>query len=177
MNNNYAYPPPPRKPAGTNWLLVGGIALAGVFCLGTCAVAVAGASRRPRAAAEETAPTAIVATSSPAPLAAKPEVPAVPVSAGELFSEYQANEISADDRYKGKVLLVSGTLAGIDKDFLDRPVLRLKTANEFMPVDAKLDESEKGKAGRLSKGTAVKLRCEGAGSVIGRPQLDDCRVQ
>lgn len=58
------------------------------------------------------------------------------VAAGELFSAYHENEVAADDRYKGKKLLVIGTVASIDKDFLDNINVQLRTSNQFMPVAA-----------------------------------------
>ena len=36
----------------------------------------------------------------------------------EYDSAYQANEIAADNDYKGKRILVSGTISAIDKDFV-----------------------------------------------------------
>ena len=55
-------------------------------------------------------------------------------------------------------------------------VLRLSTPNAFSQVMATLEDSEKSKAGRLSKGTAVRLVCEGSGMVIGSPSLDECTI-
>jgi hypothetical protein len=48
------------------------------------------------------------------------------VSSYELFNAYQANEVAADDRYKGKKLLVTGSVASIDKG-LSAPVLGAPT--------------------------------------------------
>lgn len=99
------------------------------------------------------------------------------VTAAQLFAGYEANEVSADERYKGKALLVTGKIASIDKDFTDGIVLRLSTSNPFQTVDANLEDSEKPKAGRLAKGETVRVQCEGNGMVIGSPQLGDCVIQ
>ena len=110
--------------------------------------------------------------------AAKAEMAsAVTVSATDLFSAYQGNEVSADERFKGKKLLVSGTVSKVDKGPLGGLYVRLVTANPFIHIDASLEDSEKSKAGQLEKGDAVKLLCEGNGMVIGRVQLGDCTVR
>jgi hypothetical protein len=38
----------------------------------------------------------------------------VVVTNSQLFSDYQSNEVSADNKYKGKKLLVTGTVASIE---------------------------------------------------------------
>lgn len=110
-------------------------------------------------------------------VAEKPKTRAVPVSATQLFADYQGNEVSADDKYKGKKLLVSGSIASVDKDFTGSIIVRLRTSNQFMPVDATLEDSEKAKAGKLTKGESTTVRCEGNGMVLGRPQLGDCTIE
>ena len=100
--------------------------------------------------------------------------PPIEVSARKLFKEYDANEVSADDSYKGKRLRVTGTVQSIDKDFMNHVMIRLGTGNQFIPVDARMEDSEKSNAARLTKGTTVTLICTGHGRTIGRPQLKDC---
>jgi len=49
----------------------------------------------------------------------------MPVLAGDLFADYRNNEISADSKYKGKVLAVSGKLDQVGKDITGDPYLTL----------------------------------------------------
>lgn len=102
---------------------------------------------------------------------------AVQVSAGTLFSDYQGNEVSADEKYKGKRLVVAGTVGDVRKGPLGGVTIGLSTSNPFMPVDASLEDSETSKAGKLAKGDNVKLLCKGQGMVLGRPQIDDCIIR
>ena len=102
---------------------------------------------------------------------------AINVTALQLWSDYQANEVAADAEYKDKALAVHGVLASIDKDFTDSVVLQLRTPNEFMPVHAALKDSETQKAAALSKGGKTTLLCRGGGMVIGSPVLSDCTIQ
>ena len=128
--------------------------------------------------------TGFAATSTATPTSAAREVkptkreePSVEVSATALFNAYEANEVAADDRYKGKKLLVTGTLASVDKDFTDSVVLHLAGPNPFMHISATLDDDEKSKAARLSKGDKVTVLCEGRGRIVGSPVLGDCVVK
>jgi hypothetical protein len=103
--------------------------------------------------------------------------PPTPVTAIELFNAYQANEAAAQQRYGNKRLLVSGTVDGVDLDFSDKPVVKLRTSNQFMSASANLTEASQAKATGLAKGTNVKLLCGGVSEVIGMPQLSDCEIQ
>ena len=104
---------------------------------------------------------------------------AVQVSGATLWADYQANEVAADDKYKGKRLLVSGSVAGIDKSGLtgESVILKLATANQFMPISAEMQDEEKSKAAKLSKGDSVKLLCSGNGMTLGFLHLGDCTLR
>lgn len=105
------------------------------------------------------------------------DTPAIDVAAGELFDAYHENEVAADDRFKGKKLRVTGTIASIDKDFLDNVVVRLQTANQFQSVMATVREAEKSTAAKLKKGQKATVTCKGRGMVVGSPSLDDCTFE
>jgi len=100
-----------------------------------------------------------------------------PVTATKLFNDYHANEVSADDEYKGRRLLVTGIVNSIDKDLTGSIIVRLTTSNQFMSVDADMRDSQKSNAATLSRGQKVSVSCTGAGMVIGSPQLSDCALQ
>ncbi|RQR31564.1 OB-fold protein [Burkholderia sp. Bp9142] len=105
--------------------------------------------------------------------AAKP-VEKVSVTAGALFTAYEKNEVAADQKYKGKALSVSGTIQSIDKDAFDNIVVKLRSSNEFMPVNAYLSKEHEALAASLEKGKKVTWTCEGDGRLIGSPMLRDC---
>lgn len=99
---------------------------------------------------------------------------ALQVSAYKLFSDYQRNEVAADNVYKGRSLAVSGVVSGINKDVFDKIYVELVTPNEFMNVQAHLGEGNESKAASLQVGETVTVVCTGAGMVIGSPMLDKC---
>ncbi len=49
----------------------------------------------------------------------------VSVNSKKLFSDYSNNEIAADDRYKGKIIQVSGTIRDIGNDLMDEAYITL----------------------------------------------------
>lgn len=175
MNNGYGlYAPPPQPPKkGMSTIAILAITFGCLF--GGCMVlGTIGRLASPTASA--TGAEASPQGTPPAKTAPPPQAP-TPVDAAELFDAYRSNEVSADDRFKGRVLAVRGTVQSIDKDFTGDIVVRLATSNQFMPVDATLKAAEKSSAARLAKGMSVQLTCKGRGMVIGRPQLAGCSVE
>ncbi|MEO6776140.1 MAG: hypothetical protein ABI467_24505 [Kofleriaceae bacterium] len=114
----------------------------------------------------EPKPVAAPTARAPAPVVADAAQPveAFEVTAKQLFADYQANEVRADDRYKGKLLRVSGRVAKIAKDITGDPYVGLATANEFEIVQAVFDDNS-GLAA-LVKGMPLALRCQGAGDQL-----------
>ncbi|WP_151821030.1 OB-fold protein [Acinetobacter seifertii] len=108
-----------------------------------------------------------------------PPVPPVEVSANDLLKAYKDNEIAANNKFKDKSVLVSGTLKSIGADFSDKPLLTLKAGGEFEfnEPQATLAESDEPKAASLSKGQKIKLLCIGNSEVAGTPMLKDCVIQ
>jgi tRNA_anti-like len=98
------------------------------------------------------------------------------VKAADLNRDYQANEVAADEKYKGKRLRVVGILASIDKDAFDNIILRIKADGALLGVMATVKDSEKPKVVKLAKEQGVVVECKGGGMVMGTPTLDDCTV-
>ncbi len=101
---------------------------------------------------------------------------AMKVTASELFGAYQANEMAAQKAFEGQLLEVSGTVDGVELDFSDDPVVKLKTQNQFMPVSVYLTDSTKDQAAELRKGQKVTLLCREISEVISMPQLKECTL-
>ncbi|HEX8583039.1 MAG TPA: zinc ribbon domain-containing protein [Allosphingosinicella sp.] len=105
------------------------------------------------------------------------EVQATPVSARQLAAAYEANEAAAQQQYGNKPLLVTGTVAGVELDFSDKPMLKLQGTNQFLDVQADLDEESQKKASSISKGQSITLRCTGVSEVMSIPMLKGCSLQ
>lgn len=100
-----------------------------------------------------------------------PAEQAIVVTAIKLYADYKANEISADNTYKGKLVEVSGTVDNIGKDILDKPYISLKTDDIIGSVQCMLEDSAVTEASALAEGTKVTMqgRVSGLlGNVIAR---------
>jgi len=131
-----------------------------------------------------TTSTNSVASTSEVQQTAKPEeqepapvqIQYMQVSASEIFQAYDANEMAADQRYKGQPLEVTGTIESISSDFSDDAVVNLETGQMFMSVMATGNKDFNSQAVALSKGQRVTLLCEGGGEIAGSPVLRKCEV-
>jgi len=87
-----------------------------------------------------------------------PAEEAIVVTSTKLYSDYKANEISADNTYKGKLVEVSGTVDNIGKDILDKPYISLKTGEIIGSVQCMLDDDAIAEASALAEGTKVTMQ-------------------
>jgi uncharacterized membrane protein YvbJ len=94
------------------------------------------------------------------------------VTAEDLAAAYKANEVSADNKYKGKRLLVSGTVDSINKDFKNSIWVGLATDNQFLPIHAEGFVPQQ--VSEWRKGNKIEITCIGAGMVVGSPLLKEC---
>jgi hypothetical protein len=100
------------------------------------------------------------------------------VSAQQLYNQYEANEVEADNRYKGKVISVTGVIGDIGKDITDNAYVLLSSGDLFgmFGVQCFFDESEEQNFGSLRTGQqlTIKGRCDGK---FGNVFLKDCTFQ
>ncbi|MBE0446027.1 OB-fold protein [Psychrobacter sp. FME5] len=101
----------------------------------------------------------------------------IAVTARELFTAYDKNEVAADKQFKGKMLEVTATVSSIDSGFSDNAIVQLNTGNDFQSVSAEGDETFTDIASTLNKGQEVTMICQGGGEIIGSPMLDNCVIQ
>jgi hypothetical protein len=98
------------------------------------------------------------------------------VTAKAYEAAYDANEIAADNAFKGKKLLVTGTLSGIEKDFSGSGFLDLAGTNPYLPgVHAQLADTSMVEAASMKKGQRLDIVCTGAGRVVTVALLNDCQ--
>lgn len=129
---------------------------------------VAGPSEQGKAAAEAAQTDAVAASPT------KPQKEVYRVSAAKLFKDYEENEVATDELMKGKLIAVTGTVQSIDKDFSNAIIIRLRTANQFMPASMEMQDSEKNTALMLKKGSQVEIVCQRMMRVIGTPSGRRC---
>ncbi len=59
--------------------------------------------------------------------AESPVVEAISITAEQLYKEYESNEVAADQKYKNKILNLSGTIRDIGKTIGDKPYINFAT--------------------------------------------------
>jgi hypothetical protein len=152
-----------------------GIAIGGIFVF-AFVVGIIGAVSASNRTQSSTASSTQGAT-PPQTAVRQPPVKPIDVSASDLASAYKDNEVLADEMFKGRPLAVTGKVHSITKDFMDNIiVLLVNPNNQFEHIHAEVEDSEKGKAARLSRGSMIVMVCVGGGMIIGSPILNKCQI-
>ena len=105
------------------------------------------------------------------------------VTAEQLFAEYEANEIAADVKYKGNIVVVTGTVSDIGRDFLnENPYIILVAggllgAMALAGVECKFPESEEAGIASLSKGEAITVTGKVEGKTFIGVELSGCTLK
>jgi len=109
-----------------------------------------------------------------------PDNPLIPkvdmeVTASELYRAYEANEVSADQQYKGKRLLITGVVENIGKDVMDNPYVALKI--DFLKgVNCYFDDENNKVLSHLSKGQKIQIIGTCAGLTSTDVVVKDCEL-
>lgn len=108
------------------------------------------------------------------PAAPPPAAPPLAVTAVQLGTDYSGNEVAADTKYKGKVLLLSGTVIRVATDFPGEIDVYLQ-ADQGDFVDCSFSEDAKATLATVQIGQKVTVRgtCGGKGA---SPFLNDCTL-
>ncbi len=98
------------------------------------------------------------------------------MSASELFSEYDQNEVAADEKYKNKTIAVTGTIDDIGKDIMDDPYLSLGIGY-LQSVNCYFSDENKSIISKVSKGEKITIIgvCKGKTLNIS-VSLHDCKI-
>jgi len=103
-------------------------------------------------------------------------LPDISVEAEELVQAYTANEVAADQRYKGKLLEVSGTVDIIGKDILNTPYITFRPdKTSFTGVQAMFSKGDEDQLAALKKGDQVRVKCRGRGKMM-NVLMDSCAL-
>lgn len=81
------------------------------------------------------------------------------VDVKDVQAAYAKNELKGNKQYKGKELLITGTIKEIGEDIAHRPFISFKTKSTFPPV-AYFYKSELDQLAELDKGQTVQAFCQ-----------------
>jgi hypothetical protein len=104
------------------------------------------------------------------------KIPSYTLSAENLYAEYKANEVAADMRYKGHVVVVSGRIDSIGKDIMDQAYVVIGGEGYLDGVQCTFTGSENLSVAQLSKGQLVTVKGEVSGK-MGNVQVNNCKLQ
>jgi len=105
--------------------------------------------------------------------------PEIIATSAEIAKEYSENEVAADEKYKGKIIEISGKITGVDNGILDNEfIVKLSDGEyDFSGPWCYMKPSEKEKVIDLKKEQQVTLIGKGDSATIGSPILKDCVVK
>lgn len=93
----------------------------------------------------------------------------------ELYAAYEANEVAADEKYKGKTIAITGSISDIKKDILDHPYVSfhtdyLKSVTCYFPDDSSKDIAE------LEKDQKITIIGKCRGLSLMNVVIKDCKI-
>jgi hypothetical protein len=162
---------------------VGNGSIFGLLSLVIAGMWMAGAFDSPKATSTNTGPNVILdpsqklATAEPTPTATVyPKGAVFKISADDLDSEYEANEVATDEKIGDAVVEVSGTVVSIDKSFRDHASVGLHLSNSIASMMISLIDSQKPLAAKLVKGKEATFRCEKVRRILSTPTGSNCLI-
>jgi tRNA_anti-like len=96
-------------------------------------------------------------------------------TAEEIQKKYETNEVAADNMLRGKEVIVSATVASINRGMGETYYLKLKGGeNMFIKPQAIMADGQKDYLANLKKGQKVGLACVVDGMLLGSATLKRC---
>ena len=103
--------------------------------------------------------------------------PTQTIRATELYEQYEANEVAADQRFKGSAILVIGRVKDIGKDIAGTPYLMLgDNPDNPWGTQALFGRDSTGLA-TLTKGDSIRVACVVAGKALTNVLLRRCELR
>ena len=94
--------------------------------------------------------------------------------ADSLYREYEENEVAADAKYKGRVIIVSGIIQDIGKDFTNTAYVVL-AAEGLFGVHCMYAKGGELSVAHLSKGQQITIKGVVSGKMIGSVLIQECK--
>ena len=96
-----------------------------------------------------------------------------------LHQEYMDNPISADAKYKGKILKLTGEVENIDSEFEANTYITFNVGGQYSFKDIRITfkKSEETKVAQLKKGQTVTIKGKCTGTLLSTTvALDNCEI-
>jgi hypothetical protein len=148
---------------------------ASLYIIALLSLSIAACSEKLEVKQSTSAPAAQSESTTTNTVEAKPNE-ALTLSATQLFNEYKANEAAFNEKIKGKVLITSGEVSGMDKTANEQLVVHLKTADELTEAHFYMSSTTTDGASALKAGSQVKISCPKISLDLGAPKGEDCTL-
>jgi hypothetical protein len=101
----------------------------------------------------------------------------VVIDAAQIYDAYRDDEHAADERFRGREMVVSGEFVRIVPDGQGNPDLRFKTENPEAPLGADLVPVSYNESARLRPGQRVTVSCQRITGSSDDRWLQNCAIQ
>jgi len=93
----------------------------------------------------------------------------------KLYSDYEVNEVAADEKYKGKTVALTGTISNIGKDVLDKPYISFEK-DYLKSVTCYFSGNDVKQIARLEKGQTIIITGNCRGLTLTNVVMMDCKI-
>ena len=97
------------------------------------------------------------------------------LSPEELYAAYDANEVSADEKFKGKTIAITGRISDIKKDILDHPYVSFDT-DYLKSVTCYFSDDASREIAHLRKGETITIIGKCRGLTLTNVVIKDCKI-
>ena len=99
------------------------------------------------------------------------------VTARDVAQSYQVNSVAADQRFKGKMVQVSGVVKSINTNFTGDPVVIMDGGlDRRSKVRFRFDQSQAAAVAQLVPGQKAVFGCIGDGDTMKHPRFTTCFI-
>ena len=98
------------------------------------------------------------------------------IMAHDLYVEYEKNPIAADQKYKGKTILVGGYVDEINRELLGNIYVALDVGHYLGCVQCLFSDRHKTEIARLTKGQKIVIKGKCRGKTALQVLVDNCSV-
>jgi phage baseplate assembly protein gpV len=104
--------------------------------------------------------------SKPEQVKTEPVIVIPEITAIALWQAYDENEVKADNTYKGKEFIITGTIHDIGKDITDTPYITFSDGTEYSVTSVQCMFKNKDDVINLNKGDTVKIKGKISGKLL-----------
>ena len=107
---------------------------------------------------------------------AESKVPPIIVAPEQLYSEYAANEVAADEKYKDKIVLLTGMVTEIAKDYSGGISITLLTSSYSSGIQCMFSDDHIKETAKLVKGQKITIKGKCEGLIVGAVMINGCSI-